>query len=117
MAWVSEPSGPYTSSPLVYGEHIFFVRNTGILTVLELASGQRTYRERLGGNFSASPVVSDGKLFLASEEGVVTVASAQREPEVLASNEMGASCMASPAISDGTLFLRTTTHLYAISHQ
>lgn len=115
VAWVSEPGGPYTSTPIVIGEIIYFVRNTGILTALELASGELVFRHRLGGNFSASPVAADGKIYFASEEGIVSVVAAKKEAHVLASNDMGEPCMASPAISDKTLFVRTGSRLYAIA--
>ncbi len=114
VAWVSEPGGPYTSTPIVLGGVIYFVRNTGILTALDLASGELLFRHRLGGNFSASPVASDGKIYFASEEGVVSVVAAKTEPEVLATNDMGEPCMASPAISDQTLFVRSASKLWAI---
>jgi len=112
--WTSPPGGPYTPTPLAYGERIFFSRNTGVLTVLSVESGELLHRSRLGGNFSASPVASDGRVYLASEEGVVTVVTAAAEPEVLAQIDMAEPIMASPAISDGTLFVRTAGHLYAI---
>lgn len=91
------------------------MRNTGILTALELESGELVFRHRLGGNFSASPVASDGKIFFASEEGIVSVVAAQNEPVVLASNDMGEPCMATPAIAGNTLFVRTASKLYAIT--
>ena len=115
VAWVSEPGGPYTSTPIILGDVIYFVRNTGIFTALDLHTGKNLFKHRLGGNFSASPVSSDGKIYFASEEGVVLVVAAKTKAEVLATNDMGESCMASPAISDKTLFIRTASKLYAIS--
>jgi outer membrane protein assembly factor BamB len=112
--WTSPPGGPYTPTPLAYRDRIFFPRNTGVLTVLTVESGELLHRSRLDGNFSASPVASDGRVYLASEEGVVTVVTAEAEPEVLARIDMAESIMASPAISAGTLFVRTVGHLYAI---
>ncbi len=112
--WTSPPGGPYTPTPLAYGERIFFPRNTGVFTVLALASGEVLHQSRLGGNFSASPVASDGRIYLASEEGVVTVLTAEGEPEVLARNDFGEPIMATPAIARGTLFVRTAGRLYAI---
>ena len=112
--WTSPPGGPYTPTPLAYRDRIFFPRNTGVLTVLSVESGEVLHRSRLGGNFSASPVASDGRVYLASEEGVVTVVTAEAEPEILARIDMAEPIMASPAISQGTLFVRTAGHLYAI---
>jgi outer membrane protein assembly factor BamB len=116
VAWVSEPGGPYTSTPIIIDDVIYFVRNTGILTALDLHTGELVFRHRLGGNFSASPVASDGKIYFASEEGVVSVVAAEREAKVLGSNDMGEPCMASPIISAKTLFVRTNSRLYAISN-
>ncbi len=112
--WTSPPGGPYTPTPVAYGERIFFPRNTGVLTVLSLASGEVLHQSRLGGNFSASPVASDGRIYLASEEGVVTVVTAEAEPEILARNDFGEPIMASPAISRETLLVRTAGRLFAI---
>lgn len=117
VAWVSEPGGPYTSTPIILGEVIYFVRNTGILTALDLATGERIFRHRLGGNFSASPVAGDDKIYFASEEGIVSVVTAKKEPVVLGSNDMGEPCMATPAVSDKSLFIRTASKLYAITEE
>ncbi len=116
LAWTSGSGGPYTSTPVVYGEHVHFARNTGIVTVLSLATGELVYRERLESSYSASPVASDGKIYLTGEQGVVTVIKAGPEFEVLGRSDMGEPCMATPAISQGALFVRTRGHLYAIGN-
>lgn len=113
-AWTSEKGGPYTSTPLAHAGLIYFVRDTGILTVLDLATGERLHRERLGSTFSASPVAGDGKIYLTGEEGVVTVISPGREPKVLASNDFGEPTMATPAIAGDTLFFRTQSKVVAV---
>ncbi|MDX1502237.1 MAG: PQQ-binding-like beta-propeller repeat protein [Thermoanaerobaculia bacterium] len=114
LLWASEPGGPYTSTPVVVDGWVHFVRNTGILTVLSLATGETAYRERLEGNFSASPVASDGKIYLAAEEGTVWTVAAGPEFELLGRSDMGEPCLASPAIAGGTLLLRCRSHLWAI---
>lgn len=116
LAWTSGSGGPYTSTPVVYGDHVHFARNIGVVTVLSLATGELVYRERLKSTFSASPVASDGKIYLAGEQGVVTVIKAGPEFEVLGSSDMGEPCMATPAISQGALFVRTRGHLYSIGN-
>ena len=116
VAWKSASGGPYTSTPVAYGEQVHFVRNTGVVCALSLASGEQLYRERLGSTFSASPVASDGKIYLAGEDGVVTVIKAGPDFEVLGRSDMGEPCLATPAISQGALFVRTRGHLYAIGN-
>jgi outer membrane protein assembly factor BamB len=114
LAWVSEPVGPYTSTPVAYRGRLYFARNEGIFTVLSLTDGSLLHRARTESTYSASPLASDGRIYLAGEEGVVAVIGAEPPFEVLASNDVGASCMATPAVSDGVLFLRCGSHLWAI---
>jgi len=113
--WTSEPGGPYTSTPVAYEGLLYFVRDTGILTVLDLATGAQVYRERLDSTFSASPVAGDGKVFLTGEDGVVTVLAAGKELRVLSRNDFGEPTMATPAIASGTLFFRTRGKVVAIA--
>ena len=115
LVWTSDSGGPYTSTPVVYRDRLFFVRDTGIFNVLDPATGESLHRERLDGTYSASAVAGDGKVYLAGEDGVVRIVSAEAPFAQLASIDMGASCMATPAIADGTLYLRCGTHLWAVA--
>ncbi len=73
------------------------------------------YRERLGDDdlYYASPVAGDGKVYVASDGGVVTVLKDGDKPEVLARNDLGESIKATPALADGKMYVRTAGHLYA----
>ncbi|HVG30606.1 MAG TPA: PQQ-binding-like beta-propeller repeat protein [Pyrinomonadaceae bacterium] len=104
----------YTSTPLVYGEHLYIIGDNGVLAAYVARTGERVYQERLPSTFSASPVAADGKIYLASEDGDVYVVRAGAKFELLATNPAGEPLMATPAISDGMMYLRTTTALYAI---
>jgi outer membrane protein assembly factor BamB len=106
---------PEVPSPLYHDGHIYFVKNGGILTCLELATGNRVYRIRTRGTGThyASPVIADGKLFSLAGNGRITVLSLGPKPRILASNELGEDTYASPAIVDGTIYIRTHTRLYA----
>ena len=72
------------------------------------------WNERIGGNYSASPLVSGERLYCFSEEGKTVVLSATRNFQKLAESTLGDGFMASPAVSGQALFLRTKTHLYRI---
>ena len=65
-----------------------------------------------GGEYFASPVVADGKVFLASHEGKVSVLKAGGEWKILATNDLRESITASPALADGAIFVRTRSRLY-----
>ena len=71
-------------------------------------------RERLGGNFAASPVVADGRIIFANQQGKTTVVQPGRTFAPIATNTLDIGCMASPAVDGKSLYLRTKTHLYRI---
>ena len=77
--------------------------------------GAPVWKEKIGGNYAASPICADGRLYFFSEQGKGTVLKAGRSPEVLATNRLDAGCMASPAVAGDSIFLRTKTHLYRIA--
>ena len=60
------------------------------------------------------PVLVDGKLYFASEDGDIFVVKAGTQFELLATNKMGEIVMATPAFAKNTLFYRTRGHLVAI---
>jgi hypothetical protein len=69
---------------------------------------------RVGGNFSASPLLAGNRVYVFSEEGKTTVFEAGRTYTVLAENELEDGFMASPAVDGRALILRTRSHLYRI---
>jgi outer membrane protein assembly factor BamB len=114
LAWRTEPGGPYTVTPLAYRGRLYAVRDEGIFMAYDLRTGGLHYRERTGTTHSASPVASDGRVYLAAEGGEVLVLAAGERFEILARNDMGEPVFATPAIANRTLYVRTRGHLYAI---
>jgi outer membrane protein assembly factor BamB len=72
------------------------------------------WQKRIGGEYSASPVYADGKIWLFSEDGKTTVIRPGRAFESLAENQLNEGFLASPAIAGKAFYLRTRTHLYRI---
>jgi outer membrane protein assembly factor BamB len=120
VVWKHERGSPYTTTPLVYQGLLYIVTDNGILSAYDVATGSRVYQTRLSsraGSFSSSPIAAAGRIYFASEDGLVIVVRAGRRFEVLASNEMDEVCMATPALSGDLLLVRTKTHLYAFRNQ
>jgi outer membrane protein assembly factor BamB len=90
------------------------VNDSGIASCVEAKTGQVVWHERIGGQYSASPVYADGRIYCPSQEGKTTVLRPGRRCEVLAVNRLDDGFMASPAVVGGALVLRTKTHLYRI---
>jgi outer membrane protein assembly factor BamB len=117
MVWRFERAIPYVPSPIYYRGRIYMVKDGGICTSLEAATGKVAKQERLpaGGGYYASPVAGAGNIYLASLSGEVTVLSAGPTWEVRATNALGERCAATPAISGGRLYLRTERRLFAFA--
>jgi outer membrane protein assembly factor BamB len=115
VLWKEKLAIPEVPSPLFYRDRVYYVRNGGILSCLDAATGKVIYRERLGapGAYYSSPIAVNGKVYLASGEGTVTVVTAGDTLNVLARNDLGEPIYATPAAAAGALYVRTTGHLYA----
>jgi outer membrane protein assembly factor BamB len=117
VLWSKTRRGPYMPTPIIYRGYFYTCNNNGRFRCYNLVSGDEIYSEKLphrGGGFSASPVASDGRLFMPSEDGDIFVVRAGPEYELLSTNDMGELLMALPAISDGKMYIRAENHLFAI---
>lgn len=112
--WTLTRGAPYTPSPLLVGEDLYVVSDTGILTLVEARSGAVLWQNRLGGNYSASPVFADGRIHVQSEEGVTTVIAPGRTFRRLAVNRLEGDTLASMAAYGDAIVIRTDSHLYRI---
>lgn len=112
----SSRNGPDIPSPVTDGKYFYIVNDKGIVRCLDAKTGREVWGpERLKpGNYSSSPVLADGKIYVVSEEGVTTVLKAGPKFEMLAENSLNDSCLSSPAISGGQIFIRTAQYLYCI---
>ena len=108
---------PYVTSPVLYRRVVYMVKKGGIVTSLDAKSGKLLKQGRVTGqgNYFASPVAGDGKVYLASERGVLTVLKAGSNWEILSSHDLGERIMASPVIADGRIYVRTEEALYSFT--
>lgn len=105
-AWKAPRLNTGMTSPLAYKERVYAANSAGLVFCAELATGKVLWQERAKGPFSGSPVAGDGKLYVISETGTLTVFKLGDTPEVLGVSELGEEGLATPAISGGGLFLR-----------
>jgi len=118
VRWRVKRNLPYIPAPVLYKGSYFMVRTGGIVTTLHPATGAILKQGRATGapgEYYASPVAADGKVFLLSEAGKVTVLKAAPQWEVLAVNDLDEESYATPAINGGRLYVRTRGNLYCFS--
>jgi outer membrane protein assembly factor BamB len=114
VVWRYPKTVPHRSSPILVGDHIFLVDDNGVAACVEAKTGEEVWKERLGGNFSASPIFAEGRIYFCDQDGKTTVIAASPEFKILAENELADGFMGSPAVSGKSLILRTKTALYRI---
>ena len=114
IAWTVSKGAPHTPSLLLDGGELYMVSDAGVAACVDAESGAAVWSERLGGGYSASPVLVEKRLYFINEEGLATVIKAGRTFEVVAKNDLAEKTLASPAVDDGTLFIRTASHLWRI---
>ena len=116
IAWKLDRGIPKTPSPLLVGNELYIVSDNGIATCIDAKTGEELWRARLGGNYSASPIYADGRIYFLSEEGESVVIAPGRELKHLATNQLDGPTLASMAVSHNSIFIRSATHLYRISN-
>ncbi len=114
VAWRYTRNVAFKPSAVLVNGLYYMANDAGILTCVDARTGEEVFKHRLGGHFSASPIVANGLIYWPSEEGLVTVQKPGRTFEALAENQMPEGFMASPAVSGKALYLRTKTHLYRV---
>jgi outer membrane protein assembly factor BamB len=114
IAYTIERGAPFTPSPLIVGDDFYMVSDIGVASCLDVRTGKVHWQQRVPGNYSASPVFADNRIYFLSEEGVATVIAPGQEFRRLSVNTLDGTTFASIAVSQGTLFIRSDTHLYRI---
>jgi outer membrane protein assembly factor BamB len=114
VVWRGKKNVPKKPSLLLVNNLLFGIDDNGVATCWEAKTGEALWNERIGGNYSASPLGAAGRIYFFSEEGKTTVIAPEREFKKLAENQLDDGFMASPAVAGKALFLRTRTHLYRI---
>ncbi len=112
VVWRIKRGAPSTPSPLLVGDELYFVSDNGIASCVDAKTGEGHWMERLEGNFSASPVLANGRVLFLNETGLATWVQLGREFVILGKNEVPGRTFATPAFSDGAMYLRTDQMLY-----
>jgi outer membrane protein assembly factor BamB len=113
--WRFKKNLPYIPTPVVYNGLVYMVKTGGIITAIDPASGLAVKEGRskdAPGDYEASPVAADDKVFLASVNGKVTVLKAGAQWEIVGVNDLGDEIHATPALSGGRIYVRTRGMLY-----
>lgn len=117
IAWEHKKNVPAVPSLLYSDPWLFAVRDNGIVSCMEGRTGNGVWQQRAGKNFSASPVLAEGRIYLLEDSGETAVIEAGGEFREIARNRLAdgeGPVQASMAVSGGRLFIRTARNLWAL---
>jgi len=114
VRWKERKAAPCTPSMVAVGNEAYWVSDGGIAACADIESGKIHWTHRLGGNFSASPVAAEGRIYFQNESGVGFVVKAGKTFELISENDLGERSLASYCVGDGVMFIRTESHLWKI---
>ncbi len=114
IVWKYQKAISDSPSPIVWGDNIFYVNNTGVAHCLNAHTGKLLWAERLRGDYRASPIAAAGRIYFLNTEGLTTVISASSTFKRLAENQVNDETFASPAIADGKIFIRGRDWLFCV---
>ncbi|MCA9080785.1 MAG: PQQ-binding-like beta-propeller repeat protein, partial [Planctomycetaceae bacterium] len=119
LKWDVDKAIPHSPSILHLDGYVYLVSDKGIASCLDAKTGEEQWQERLGGNFSASPLAAEGRIYFQDENGKTTVVAASPEYKMLGTSELNPDerTFASYAVAPGVLFLRSEGGLYRIEQK
>jgi outer membrane protein assembly factor BamB len=114
IVWERKKVIPYVPTPVVYKGHLYEWSDEGIAACVELKTGKNVWVERIGGNYSGSPICIDGKLYCISENGEVVVIAASPQFKELGRTALDDPSHSTPTVANGRLYLRSYHRLSAL---
>jgi outer membrane protein assembly factor BamB len=112
--WTLDRGAPLNPSPLAIGNELYIVSDNGVAQCLDLKTGESHWKERIPGNFSASPFLAGGLIYFTNEIGRTTIIKPGKEYQEVVSNQLDGRTLATPTPLEGTLLIRTDKALYRI---
>jgi outer membrane protein assembly factor BamB len=116
VKWTVTKGAPLTPSMLAIKNELYMISDNGVASCLDAQTSKVHWTKRLAGDFSASPVFAEGRIYFQNESGTTYVVKAGTEYELLATNDIGERTLASLAPADNSIFLRSESHLWRIGN-
>jgi outer membrane protein assembly factor BamB len=114
VKWQATRRVPKKPSPLLIGDHLYLVSDIGVASCLDARTGESVWHERIGGEYSASLLYADGRVFAFSQAGRTVAWRPGPKFQSAGTMQLDGGFMASPAAIPGALVVRSKTHLYRL---
>ncbi len=115
LVWESNEYLPEVSSPAATKDVLFIATSYGVLATFDTKTGELLAEHDLGVQFYSSPMIVEGKVYLASVEGKVYIFSANKDATLINTIDTGEKTFATPAFTDGKMVIRTNESIYCVA--
>ncbi|MBR3015216.1 MAG: PQQ-binding-like beta-propeller repeat protein [Bacteroidaceae bacterium] len=115
VVWESNEYLPEVSSPAATKDVLFIATSYGVLSTFDTKTGELLAEHDLGVQFYSSPMIVEGKVYLASVEGKIYIFSANKEATLINTIDTGERTFATPAFTDGKMIIRTNESIYCVA--
>ena len=113
--WQRDDLGVFCCTPVEYQGKIYLLRHRGGVACVDPATGKTIWEEafpRASSSFYASPVIANGILYAAREDGMIFTARVGETFELLGENPMGERVLASPIPTHDGILIRGDKNLF-----
>lgn len=119
VKWSLPRGGSYMHTMILYRNHLYNINWNGIVNSYDPSNGNLISMIKLGKSrsFIASPVASDGRIYIVDEEGTVYIIKDGPVLELVAEVPLFDICMTAPSITDGAIFFRTQKYLISVGNK
>jgi outer membrane protein assembly factor BamB len=116
--WTRLDTGTYVPTPAVYNGRVYLLRDRGEIECIDPSDGKTVWKDALpksSGNFYASPVIADGKLYAVREDGTVFVVSVEGKFQLVSESKLEEPVIASPVPVGGRMLVRGENHVFSFA--
>jgi outer membrane protein assembly factor BamB len=114
VRWELAVDVPQITTPVIVDGKIYMVHERGAVTCLDALTGRLIWKDKLKGQFNASPVYAGGHLYVPEVRGTVYVIKPGDRFQLVSENKLEATIKATPAFVNGNILVRTENFLYRI---
>jgi outer membrane protein assembly factor BamB len=105
VPWHHNKGVAYVPSPIIEGDYLLIVSDSGIGHCMDARTGEIAWEERMR-EHHASLVSAEGRVLFINDFGTARWIKPGTKYELLAESELGEKVFASPALSDGQIIVR-----------
>jgi outer membrane protein assembly factor BamB len=106
IQWRTNKGVAYVPSPIIQGDHLLIVSDSGVAHCFDAKTGDILWEERVR-EHHASLASAEGRVYFINDFGTLRAVKPSATYDCVAQSELGEKVFASPALSNGQLFIRT----------